>query len=753
MKRPFMIVCILLIIMCVLRLYIFDDAPPPEVIPKETVTFQGRIDYWETDADRTILYLSNVFFYGDSAEEISTYKLNGIRCYLKSRDGYKLGQSVVVQGFLALPEAASNQGEFDGATYYKTQGYEYVLYDAAVLASGQEYDLVLEALNRFRIYATQRLYRFLEPESAGIMTAMLLGDKQGIAEETKTLYRTVGIYHILAISGLHIAMIGGLLYKILKFLRVKPFFAALISITIIVFYGLMIRMPPSAFRAVIMFGFGLMAPLLKRSHDKFTSLTFAAACLLVWNPLLIKDAGMQLSFLAVLGIIWLYPTFLGLHRHHMKIGDGLWVSFAVTYMTLPVIMDTYYEVPIYAMLSNVCVVPFVPVLISLGIVIVLGGGLPDLFLEFAATVIQWILYFYEKILTVFSALPWNSYVTGAPELWKKVVFYGVLVLLLFYVTNVKRKLLIRSLKSEQAYYEGKQAEYTCEQKIICGKMRSLRVLQFVVMVLLLLFLLLPGKTDCRITFLDVGQGDGICIESGDEVYLIDCGSTSQNYIGRYTLLPFLKYHGIIEIDGWFLTHPDADHISAWQELCKEEDMGGIRVKTLYIPKVLEKEFKEVIAMATEKGISVEMLNAGNAVNTDNVKWTVLSPDESMTYYDNNSASLVLFFSHKDITGVFMADAGTEAEKAVTDAQINQVSFLKVAHHGSGADTNTQLFYERIAPQLAVISCGKDNSYGHPHAEVLERLENCNIPVYRTDRNHQITIENRNHKIMVKVLHF
>jgi len=102
MKRPFMIVCILLIIMCVLRLYIFDDAPPPEVIPKETVTFQGRIDYWETDADRTILYLSNVFFYGDSAEEISTYKLNGIRCYLKSRDGYKLGQSVVVQQGLVL---------------------------------------------------------------------------------------------------------------------------------------------------------------------------------------------------------------------------------------------------------------------------------------------------------------------------------------------------------------------------------------------------------------------------------------------------------------------------------------------------------------------------------------------------------------------------------------------------------------------------------------------------------------------------
>ena len=90
---------------------------------------------------------------------------------------------------------------------------------------------------------------------------------------------------------------------------------------------------------------------------------------------------------------------------------------------------------------------------------------------------------------------------------------------------------------------------------------------------------------------------------------------------------------------------------------------------------------------------------------------------------------------------------------MTDPQINQVTFLKVAHHGSGADTNTQLFYERIAPQLAVISCGKDNSYGHPHAEVLERLENCNIPVYRTDRNHQITIENRNHKIMVKVLHF
>ena len=753
MKRPFMIFCILVMIICMIRLYIFDDAPPPEAIPTESVTLQGRIVDCETDTDRTILYLSDIFFYGDSAKEISNYKIKGIRCYLEENGEYKLGQTVAVQGFLQLPDGVHNDGGFDAAAYYAIQGYEYVLYDAKVLAAGQEYDVIPEILRSIRTYAARQLYTYLDPESSGIMTAMLLGDKSGIPDETKALYRTVGIYHILAISGLHIAMIGGMLYKALKFLRIKTFLAVLISMFVIVLYGTMIGMPSSAFRAIIMFGFGLTAPLLRRSHDKFTSLAVAAACLILWNPMLIKDAGMQLSFLAVLGIIWLYPTFLGLHRHHMKVADGLWVSMAVTYMTLPVIMRTYYEIPVYALVANVCIVPLVPVLMGLGITIIIGGFLPEIILLAMAKIVEWILFYYDKILKIFTILPWDTYVTGAPTMDKIILFYSGLGGLIFFIIYTKRKMLIRSLKSEQAYQEGRQEEYIREQKNIRRKMIRLRVVQVTVMCLLLGMLLHRAPVDCRVTFLDVGQGDGICIEADRSVYLIDGGSTSEDSLARYTLIPFLKYHGITRIDGWFLTHPDEDHISAWMELCRDEEMSGIRVDTIYIPKVLEQEFQPVIALARERDINVVMLNAGDVLQKEDMKWTVISPAENGYYEDNNTASLVLYFEFENISGLFMGDAGTAAEEAVINAQIDEVTFIKVAHHGSGKNANSEMFFEQVKPQLAVISCGKKNLYGHPHEEVLQRLADCNISVYRTDLDHQITIESRNQKIYVKALNF
>lgn len=753
MKRPFMMFCILVILLCMIRLYIFDDAPPSEAFPKESVTLQGRVVDLETDADRTILYLSDVFFYGDSAKELSNYSLKGIRCYPKENDEYKLGQVVAVQGFLQLPDGAHNDGGFDGAAYYSVQGYEYVLYDAKVLATGEKYDVILECLRGIRAYAGKRLRTYLDAESSGIMTAMLLGDKSKIPDETKDLYRGVGIYHILAISGLHIAMIGGMLYKVLKHLRVRAFWAVFFSVLVIVLYGIMIGMPPSAFRAIIMFGFGLTAPLLQRSHDKFTSMAVAAVCLILWNPMIIKDAGLQLSFLAVLGIIWLYPTFLDLHRHHMKVADGLWVSFAVTYMTLPIIMRTYYEFPLYSILANVCIVPLVPILIGLGIVIIAGVFMPEIILRAMGKVIEWILFYYEKILNVFTILPWDTYVSGAPADAKVIFFYAGLGIVIYFVGVAKRKLLIRSLKSEQAYQEGRQEDYVREQKLIGSRMRCLRVVQVVVMGLLLGVILNHETVECRITFLDVGQGDGICIETEDGVYLIDCGSTSEDFLAKYTLIPFLKYHGITRIDGWFLTHPDGDHVSGWTELCSDEDMSGIKVDTLYIPKVLEEEFEPVIALARDKNINVVMLNAGDILQNKNVKWTVISPEANVYYQDNNTASLVLYFESGNVSGLFMGDAGMEAEIAVTDAQIKDITFLKVAHHGSGKNANSEDFFKQIEPQIAIISCGENNPYGHPHTEVLQSLENCKIPAYRTDKNHQVTIESRNRKIYVKVMDF
>ena len=646
---------------------------------------------------------------------------------------------MAVQGFLTLPEETTNPGSFHASFYYACKGYPCVLYEGRLLARGTKHDPVLQGLYSVRRYADGQLEMHLSSEDAGILSAMLLGDKSDMTTETKELYREVGIYHILSVSGLHISMIGGFIYAIFKRLPLKRWKAVTISLVVILAYGVMIDMPPSSFRAIVMFGFAVVAPLCCRSHDKLTSMAFAAAGLAVSQPLLLFDAGVQLSFLAVLGIVALYPTFLDIHRHHMAVADGLWVSFAVTYMTLPIIMNTYYEVPLYSLLVNVCIVPLVPVILGLGLVIVVFGGVCATPAVAAATVIHWVLLFYKKILGFVAGLPGNTYVTGAPETWSIFLFYTVIFVMIYWILRIKRRLRIRSLLSENAYAEGRQQEYVKEQQYIKKGMTKVRIAQIVIMTSVVVILFCHEPFDCRITFLDVGQGDGICVETGGEVYMIDCGSSDTENLGRYTILPFLKCQGISKVDGWFLTHPDKDHTGGFRELCETDDMGGMSVEKLYIPETLRDEFEEIIGLAERRGIQVVGLSQGDVLHSGKSQWTVVWPGKETPGYDVNASSLVLYLECNAFRGLFMGDAGSEAEKCILLQDIRDVTLLKVGHHGSSINANGEDFIMEINPELAVISCSKYNVYGHPHPETLERLEHAGSIVRVTAEEGAVSI--------------
>ena len=141
MKRPFMCFCILLMVISILRFYVIDYGSPPGEMPQEAVTLQGRLDSREIKSGYTILYLSDIFFYDNSVKEISNYNSIGLRCYIEETEDLKLGQQVAVQGFLALPQEAGNQGEFDEPSYYSRMGYKYVLYEGKILAKSRGYDI------------------------------------------------------------------------------------------------------------------------------------------------------------------------------------------------------------------------------------------------------------------------------------------------------------------------------------------------------------------------------------------------------------------------------------------------------------------------------------------------------------------------------------------------------------------------------------------------------------------------------------
>ena len=321
-----------------------------------------------------------------------------------------------------------------------------------------------------------------------------------------------------------------------------------------------------------------------------------------------------------------------------------------------------------------------------------------------------------------------------------------------------------------------------------------------VMILGLLIGLLTGNFDCgsRVTFLDVGQGDGIVVETGQGAYLFDCGSTSRKNIGEYVLKPYLKSRGISSLRGVFVSHPDEDHMNGVLELMENGEEWGITAEQLFLPAIRESErretFEQLLAAAEDAGIPVSYIKCGDEIRDSQLRLLCLHPEENTTLADANAYSECFYvevFAKKmkqeaiddrkanDASGasaigkisiLLTGDVEGEGERQLTqklqalqesqslqesrslqeswllqESQSLQltrrlqeqrgqrkfrVDILKVAHHGSGYSTGTE-FLTTASPATAIISCGRNNSYGHPHAETLQRLEDARVPWYGT----------------------
>lgn len=256
------------------------------------------------------------------------------------------------------------------------------------------------------------------------------------------------------------------------------------------------------------------------------------------------------------------------------------------------------------------------------------------------------------------------------------------------------------------------------------------------MVLLVTGIVLLGyhPKENRVTFLDVGQGDCICVETdAGQVYLFDCGSSSQSNVGQYVLKPYLKYYGIHEIDGLFLSHPDSDHCNGAIELLANQQKWGITVKQVILPDAFsghsegnrQQEWEEILAVA---GCPVEYVSAGDVAVSGDIRLLCLHPGAGQRYEDSNQYSqcfyLELGAGEEPLTLLLTGDvegAGeVQLQEALTRYGISRVDVLKVAHHGSMNGTSEELL-EQMDARIAVISCGERNAYGHPHEEALERL--------------------------------
>ena len=370
MRRHCMWFCLLGIVVCVVWMYLKELHAPPEYMPLEEITLQGYVSRADCNRERTILYLSDVSGNGVSAEFSNINNCIGVICYLQTKEEVRAGQFVVLKGRLQLIDKEHNPGEFSYRTYYMARGYSHKLLKAELVSASVRYDPLRELLNRFAGHLDETLLSYLSYRDYGTMKAMLLGDKTDLDETSKGLFQEIGIYHILAISGLHITFLGNLIYLLLQKAGVSTRISMSVSLIMLVLYVVMTGVSTSSVRAVIMFIICLGGKVFLRTYDMLTALTVAAFLTILHNPYVWMDAGFRLSYLAVCGIAILYPALPGVNARRIRIIDSVWSGLATWMLTLPVIIGIYYEISLYSIPVNLLVLPSVSYVMLLGVGIV-----------------------------------------------------------------------------------------------------------------------------------------------------------------------------------------------------------------------------------------------------------------------------------------------------------------------------------------------------------------------------------------------
>lgn len=728
MKRPLLVVCLCLIVIACLRLLMDEDADMQLYrqfdSAKERLLLTGRV--YKKEQDR--FYLSSIIIHENAAvlqqeNPKQTIKLQkNLICEYEGSEKLKLGSDVTVLGDFALFSEATNPGEFNSRSYYASLKIAGCIKQVEIVAEGERYSGVAEILYQLKQYWKRRLYQIFPSKEASVMCTMLLGENKETDRELKALYKRNGIVHILSISGLHITIVGISLYQLLRRTGVPTCAAAVIGGTILLLYGVLTGMSISATRAIGMYLIKMLSHVFGRTYDMLTALGIMGAVMVLQNPEYLRHAGFLLSFGAVLGIGVLYPALTGgemkksrvfqrkyrggfmsiiavLSNHTVNVvKQSLLSGVSVTLTTLPVMLWFYYEVPVYSMLLNLLILPLMGMVLCFGLFAMLLPGFGIL-----GTVDCLVLTGYEWLCRLFEGLPFHTWNPGRPDAWQMAFYYAIWFTVVL-LGNMRRK---RKITVMDTY----------------GKLAQPALLAVAVIIL---SVRISGT--CKVTFLDVGQGDCIFVKSASgENYLFDCGSSSRDEVGRYVLLPFLKYNGIRKLDGVFVSHDDLDHKSGVEELLGFAKQEGITIERVYLPG-------EICAGMQLKGKTSSVL--------------CLHPSKDFQGEDNASSQCFYVELWNDrgkegkLTLLLTGDVDGEGEEMLTDKLrhygIGGSAVLKVAHHGSRYATSEQ-FLRQFKPQVSVVSCGRYNSYGHPHPDTLTRLTDASSIVLTTPECGAVTV--------------
>ncbi len=665
---------------------------------------------------------------------------------------YSYGDVLQVTGKLETPPEFD---DFDYKSYLAHQEiYSTMLYPQTEILERGKGSKPLEWVYSLRNRLSRTLTTVLPEPQASLAQGIVLGIRGTIPSPLKDAFAKTGTAHLLAISGLHLSIMAGILLSLgLWLFGRRRYIYIWLALGTIWLYALFTGMHPPVVRGAIMASLFLTTELLGRQRSTITSLAFAAAIMIGIAPQILWTASFQMTFLAMAGLTLLAPSFQAIGRKAVKatLGeegpaipvanfttDSFSITLAAVVAVWPVVAYYFGIISFVAPLATFLALPALPGIIITG---VLAGGLGIILLP-VAQVIAWLAWLFLSYMLLvvngFAAIPLSSIEVGSVDTTLILAYY--LVLATAIGLNSHRQKLIK-LKSAVS-------------KVInpVSRLPKRWVIPPLLVVAILVSVAAATMPDDKlhVSILNIGEGDAILISQGSQQTLID-GGPDPNKISLELGEEMPFWDRTIELV--ILTHPEADHITGLVEVLQRYRVKQILVSSLESDTGIYREWQRLIE---EKGIKLTVAEAGQQIDLgQGVIMEVLHPREETlegTGSDLNNNSIVLRLVKDEVSFLLTGDIEQEAEFELIARRANLRSIvLKVAHHGSDTSTIPE-FLAVVNPRLAVISVGEDNPFGHPSDEVINRLQERIAPenIYRTDEHGTIEFITDGERLWVKV---
>ena len=675
--------------------------------------------------------------YKIETEKINNIKLKKKFILLTKNKEIEYGNKIKLEGTYIKPSKSRNYRGFDYSNYLKTENIYGTIEQNGKIELIKEKNINYLFINLYKVKnkIIKNINNKFPEETRGLFLGILLGDKSSIEEDVRQNFADSSLSHILAVSGTHISYVVICISVLFKKLKLNKNIRKVLTSLVLFMYLYLVDFSVSATRAVIMSTIVIMQMLFYRKQDTITTIAFSSIIILINNPYSILNIGFLLSYGGTIGII-LFVNRISIEskedffqRFKSYLKDICIVTISAQTIIMPIIIYYFNTISFTFIISNIIASLIIGPIIMIGLVIIAISF-------FKIPIISLIIRFYNILIVILvrtadiiSKIPMSKIYLKTPTTLEIIFYYSVvfLIALLIYIKKSNRKFIKKTIQIDI---------YNLKNFFINNRNK---VLIFISIVSLISITSIKIPKELKINFIDVGQGDSCLITTPqNKKVIVDSGGSESYDVGKNVLLPYLLDKRITKIDYIMISHFDTDHCKGFEYV-----LENIKVKNVIISKQSEtsENFKQIMKIIRKKRINLIIVQKGSKIKIDNFTTVdILSPQSENIADNMNDNSIVAKFEAYNFSILFTGDASEKIEKELIKEKINLKSdILKVSHHGSKTGTSEE-FLKSVKPKIALIGVGENNKFGHPTKDVIKRLTENKIKIYRTDTDGEIRIK-------------